>query len=296
MELQYFDRDTAVDAMVAALHRDGVIIVRDHIDAKRMQAHREDVDEMLADEPFADEHFFGGAHRVKFGLFRNGGFTDLLTDSVVGALADAVLLPNCNAYQVHATSCGQILAGGNDQPLHRADDIFEPFLPYVPGGPVRILSFMWAGSDFTEENGATWVAPGSHLWDRDRVATKDDLTQAAMPQGSVAVWIGGTVHGLAASTAPDTRTSIFMSLSAGWLRQEENQYLTVPPDVAERLPLRAQQMLGYRVFGSALGFVDGRDGECLLKEGNSLLLTVDDERGGQAIANTPGPTSNGTSS
>ena len=184
MGLEHFERDASVDHMVAGLHRDGAIIIRDHIDADRMQAHRESVDAMLADEPFADEHFFGGAHRVKFGLFRNGEFTDLLVDPVVEALADAVLLPSCNAYQVHATSCGQVLAGGNDQPLHRADDIFEPFLPYVPGGPVRILSFLWAGSDFTEENGATWVAPGSHLWPRDRMATKADLTQAAMPQGS----------------------------------------------------------------------------------------------------------------
>ncbi len=290
MGIRYFEPSEPVADMVDALTAAGAIIVRNHIPTARMQEFRSDVDAMLDSEPFADEHFFGGAHRVKFGLFREGNFVDLLVDDLVGQLADAVLLPSCNAYQVHATSCGQILAGGNDQPLHRADDIFEPFLPYEPGGPVRILSFMWAGSDFTAENGATRIAPGSHLWPRDRQATDDDLVQAEMPQGSVAVWIGGTVHGLAASTADTTRTSLFMSLSAGWLRQEENQYLTVPAEVAEGLPLRAQQLLGYRVFGSALGFVDGRDGNCLLREGNSLNLTVDEERGGQAIANTAGPT------
>ncbi len=287
--IQSFERDTPVSEMLDALYRDGVVIVREAVERSRMQELQEAVDARVTDQPFADAHFFGGAHRVKFGLFSEGGFVDLLVDPLVGELTDAVLLPNCNAYQVHATSCGQVEAGGNDQPLHRADDIFEPFLPYEPGGPVRILSFMWAGSDFTAGNGATKLAPGSHLWPRDRQATDADLVQAVMPQGSFACWLGGTVHGLSASTADDVRRSIFTSFSAGWLRQEENQYLTVPLEVVEQLPLRAQQLLGYRVFGSALGFVEGRDGNCLLEEGDSLNLTVDLERGGQAIANTPGP-------
>lgn len=247
--------------MLDALYRDGAIIVREAVERSHMDELQEAVDARVADEPFADAHFFGGAHRVRFGLFSEGNFVDLLVDPLVSELADAVLLPHCNAYQVHATSCGQVEAGGNDQPLHRADDIFEPFLPYEPGGPVRILSFMWAGSDFTADNGATRIAPGSHLWPRDRQATDADLVQAVMPQGSFACWLGGTVHGLAASTADDVRRSIFTSFSSGWLRQEENQYLTVPLEVVEQLPLRAQQLLGYRVFGPTAGTDDNDDAD-----------------------------------
>ena len=223
------------------------------------------------------------------GSTQRGEFTDLLIDPVVQGLADEILLPACNAYQVHATSCGQVLGGGTHQPLHRADDIYEPFLPYEPDGPCRILSFIWAGTDFTADNGATRLAPGSHRWPRERQASDSDLTQAIMPRGSMVVWLGGTLHGLSASNVDVPRTSIFTSFSVGWLRQEENQYLTVPPEVTEKLPLRAQQLLGYRVFGSALGFVEGRDGECLLREGVSLNVHADPDRGGQAIANTAGP-------
>ena len=54
---------------------------------------------------------------------------------------------------------------------------------------------------------------------------------------------------------------MFTSYDLGWLRQEENQYLSAPPEAAKELPLRAQQIVGYLTFGSALGFVDGRDAE-----------------------------------
>ena len=288
MPIQSFEREASVDDMVAVLRRDGALVVRAHIAAELMEGFSQAVDARLQTQQFAGE-FFGSRQRLMFGLYSKGEFTELLVDPVVQGLADAILLPACNAYQVHATSCGQVWGGGTDQPLHRADDIYEPFLPYVPDGPCRILSFIWAGTDFTAHNGATRLALGSHRWPRERQATDEDLLQAVMPRGSMVVWLGGVLHGLSASSVEEPRTSLFTSFSAGWLRQEENQYITVPPEVAETLPLRAQQLLGYRVFGSALGFVDGRDGECLLREGVSINVNADPKRGGQAIANTPGP-------
>jgi hypothetical protein len=53
--------------------------------------------------------------------------------------------------------------------------------------------------------------------------------------------------------ANDWRYGIILTYSLGWLRQEENQYLDVPPDVAERLSSELRDMIGYKMY-RALGF------------------------------------------
>ena len=38
-----------------------------------------------------------------------------------------------------------------------------------------------------------------------------------------------------------------------WLRQEENQYLSVPPEVAAEMPVEIQRLVGYHTYSDALG-------------------------------------------
>ncbi len=270
MEIQSFERDASIESMTSTLNRDGVLIIREHVAPERMQGFRRTCDELFETQRSLRHEFFGGKdNRLMFGVFEKAPeLTELLLDPVVGKLADVILLPACNAYQLQVCMFGQVRKGGAEQILHRADDIYEPHLMREPGQS-RILSFMWAGANLTADNGATRIVPGSHHWPRGREAEDSEVTQAVMPSGSLAVWLGGTLHGLAISRVSKPRTSVFMSFSLGWLRSEENQYLAVPPEVAEKLPLRAQQLLGYQIFGSALGFVEGRDPECLLREGEN---------------------------
>jgi ectoine hydroxylase-related dioxygenase (phytanoyl-CoA dioxygenase family) len=64
-----------------------------------------------------------------------------------------------------------------------------------------------------------------------------------------------------------------MSFVVGWLRTEENNTLSTPPDVARRLPRRTQELLGYAahdaiaVGGGYLGAVDLLDPIELLGQG-----------------------------
>ena len=53
--------------------------------------------------------------------------------------------------------------------------------------PELQLASVIALVDFTAENGATRVAPGSHQWDRDRLAEPDEVAVAEMPAGSAVV-------------------------------------------------------------------------------------------------------------
>ncbi len=96
---------------------------------------------------------------------------------------------------------------------------------------------MWAISDFRADNGATLIVPGSHTWPADRQAPPEEVRSAEMPAGSVLFWAGGLLHGAGANVSTDWRYGVILIYSLGWVRQEENQYLDLPPErIASCLP------------------------------------------------------------
>ena len=117
---------------------------------------------------------------------------------------------------------------------------------------------MWAVTDFTAENGGTLLVPGSHRWPKGRRATEEEIVSAEMEAGSVLIWLGGTLHGAGANVSDDWRYGIILTYSLGWLRQEENQALAVPDEVARRLPRDLLDMIGHTMNGS-LGFSEAFD-------------------------------------
>ena len=179
---------------------------------------------------------------------------------------DPVYGPNCHHYRVNVGGALQVWGGGTAQPLHREMGIYSPYVQFDPSWPECILAVNWAGSDFTRDNGATQIVPGSHRWPKERVAEPHEVAQAIMPKGSAVFWLGKVLHGLGASQDPNPRTGILFTMVVNWLTQEENQYIAVPADVARTLPPRAQQLLGYRA-SPTLGWVPGLDQENMLSSG-----------------------------
>jgi ectoine hydroxylase-related dioxygenase (phytanoyl-CoA dioxygenase family) len=121
-----------------------------------------------------------------------------------------------------------------------------------------IVASMWAITDFRADNGGTLIVPGSHKWPAEREATEGEITAAEMPAGSVLYWLGGTLHGAGANSSNDWRYGVILTYSLGWLRQEENQYLNVPPEDAEKLSPQLRNLIGYKMHG-ALGFSLNRE-------------------------------------
>jgi ectoine hydroxylase-related dioxygenase (phytanoyl-CoA dioxygenase family) len=117
---------------------------------------------------------------------------------------------------------------------------------------------MWALDDFTEPNGATHVIPGSHKWVDRTPAPGDDVVQAVMPAASLMFFVGSVFHGGGANTTNRPRLGVILEYVASWLRQQENQYLAVPPEIVLSLRQRLQELLGYNIHGNLLGNVDGR--------------------------------------
>jgi ectoine hydroxylase-related dioxygenase (phytanoyl-CoA dioxygenase family) len=175
--------------------------------------------------------------------------------SVLGAL-DLILGDHASTYQIDLTQLIDIGPGEPGQLIHRDQWSFDRF-PFPPGFEAEIGT-MWAITDFTEEMGATRVIVGSHKWTEDR----DDLdysltTGAVMAKGSVLLYTGSIYHGGGANQSDVHRIGMNVGYSLGWLRQEENQYLVCPPEVARTLPEGLLRLMGYQRGAVAIGYVDG---------------------------------------
>ena len=189
---------------------------------------------------------------------------------LVVSAADTASGPNCHHYHLGASVMLEVHAGGDYQMLHRENAIYQPYIETLPMHEF-ILSTMWAGTDFRRDNGATRLVPGSHRWPETRIAEEHEVASAEMPKGSAVFWLSRTLHGAGKSTTAGGRTGFFHSMIPNWFRQEENQYLVVPPEAAQQLSEPAQQLIGYRA-SKRVGWVKGRDINNLLNEGSGAPI------------------------
>ncbi len=182
---------------------------------------------------------------------RSPACRELVLNPLVNAATDAFLAPFCDRYQLHLTQVIRIRPGQGAQPLHRDRLAWGG---YLQRSIEPQLNMIWAVSNFTRENGATRVAPGSHLWEDGRSARDEEITYAEMVAGSVIIYTGSVIHSGGANVSGTDRVGINITYSLGWLRQEENQYLSCPPEIAATLQPELQRLIGYSMGSYALGY------------------------------------------
>ena len=246
--------------MVAALGDAGCLVVTGLADeparstiVAELAAYVEAAPFRTDDDP--DAFYPGLTQRVTALVARSGQVRELILHPTVTAICDHFLRPTApDGYQLHVTAALNVAPGARAQVLHREED---PFTIFPLPRPHLIVATMWAISDFYAENGGTLLVPGSHRWTADRQPQPDEIVAAEMPAGSVLFWLGGTLHGAGANVSDEWRYGVVLTYSAAWLRQEENQYLDVPAEVAASLSPELQLMLGFKMNG-ALGFHDPR--------------------------------------
>ena len=231
------------------------------------------VDELLGQmHPFIEATPFGGddfvgrrTKRTGALLARSAASRQFIAHPLVLGAVESVLGPNATNFQLHLTQIISIGPGSPAQPLHRDQWCFD-FFPFPPELDVEV-STIWALDDFTEQNGATRIIPHSLLDPKEATADEHRTCQAVMPKGSVVLYTGRTIHGGGANRSEHVRRALNVDYVLGWLRQEENQYLSCPPAVARTLPRDLQKLAGYTIGAYALGYVDDvRDPGALLRE------------------------------
>ena len=259
MKLQYLETDASDQDVIDALERDGACVVLNQAPAEIIEAINVDFRAPFDDLGRSEESDFNGYNTLRIAgiLSISHAAADLAEHPRVLAAADAFLLPKCTSYRFGSLTGIEIWPGESDQELHVDDSMYPLRLPDTQ----LQISAMWALNDFTAENGATRVVPGSH---KQPAPACDDLKElgertvpAVMPKGSLLLYLGTTVHGGGANRSGAPRAGLINTYSLGWLRQEENLYLNVPREVAESHSPTIQRLMGYSKHHSPDGSLGG---------------------------------------
>ncbi len=289
VSLERFTAQSLPDSIYGAIERDGAAIVEGLLSLEVVARVNAEVEAAVtAADPGEAlfnpimEAFHGPFTKQVAGMpgISHTFAVDIMCHPLLLALCDRILAPSCARYQLNLGHLLQRGPGSEEQWLHRDEAVWSD----VPRpAPELQLATVIAFVDFTRDNGATRVVPGSHRWpDRQLLPaeqmtrsapTPDQIAYAEMPAGSAVVYTGGTIHAGGANTTDTQRRGAHLSYCLGWLRTEENNYLSTPPAVAAKLPRLAQELLGYALHdsiprgGGYLGMVRMQDPVELLARG-----------------------------
>jgi ectoine hydroxylase-related dioxygenase (phytanoyl-CoA dioxygenase family) len=255
------------ERILEVMERDGACILADVIAQDKVEETMSEVMPWVERTSFGRDTFTGKQTRRTGALVaRSPACRDLVMNPQVLAAASPFLLQFADRMQLHLTQTIYIGPGQGAQLLHRDRLAWGKFLPREIEPQFNTI---WALTDFTQENGATRVVPGSHRWEWKREPEDSEICQAAMSKGSVLLYTGSVIHSGGENKTDESRMGLNITYCLGWLRQEENQYLSCPPEVARDLPIALQEMLGYTQGNYALGYFSDPDG--LIKDEGGIL-------------------------
>ncbi|WP_409431162.1 phytanoyl-CoA dioxygenase family protein [Mycobacterium sp. SMC-16] len=246
-----------VDADLATMTRDGYVILPDLLSATQLDEIRAAVTPML------DRHgrngFEGRSTQRIYSVLNKTAACDVIADHPrVLALLDRMFLPN---YLLSMLQVINILPGEQAQMLHTDDGFYPLPRPRAALGAATI----WAIDDFTADNGATDVVPGSQLWG-DRLPGDDvERKPVVMSAGSCVFFPGTLWHGGGANRTDLPRLAVTAQYCEPWLRPQEAFTLSMTRDTVRRVSEDIRRMLGYSIHPPFIGQVDGMHPKRLLE-------------------------------
>jgi ectoine hydroxylase-related dioxygenase (phytanoyl-CoA dioxygenase family) len=248
------DADT-IKRQAARIASDGYTIIEGAIEPDLVDELNEDLErlERLYEVRPAGNSFEGEQTMRIYNLLAFGELYERIpVHANVLPVVEQVLDPGC---LVSSLSSITICPGETAQPIHADDQLIPLTKPHAP----TVCNTMWALTDFTEANGATRVIPGSHLADcSPDYGHPYDSVPAEMAKGSVLVWHGSLWHGGGANATQERRVGIAMNYCAGFIRQQENQQLGVPREIAAHFSPRLRELCGYSVYNGLIGHINKR--------------------------------------
>lgn len=246
-----------VDADLAAVERDGCVVLPDLLTASQLEAIR------LAVDPLLDRHgrngFEGRSTQRIYSVLNKTAACDVIADHPrVLALLDRMFMPN---YLLSMLQVINILPGEQAQMLHTDDGFYPLPRPRAALGAATI----WAIDDFTVDNGATDIVPGSHRWG-DELPRDSDRVPVVMTAGSCVFFPGTLWHGGGANRTDRPRLAVTAQYCEPWLRPQEAFTLSMTGNTVRRVSEDIRRMLGYSIHPPFIGQVDGMHPKRLLEK------------------------------
>jgi ectoine hydroxylase-related dioxygenase (phytanoyl-CoA dioxygenase family) len=243
------------------LRRDGYVVLPRLVGSDQLAAIRRDLAPYLTGHLFGRNDFEGlRSERVYALLAKAPSVAGLVEHPAVLELVGAILQPN---YLLSANLAINVHPGETAQVLHSDDGYCRIPRPREPMG----VSAIWAIDDFTGDNGATEVIPGSHTWGDEEPDPGDErIRQITMPAGSAVVFMGTLLHRGGPNCSTVTRLGITPQYCQPWIRPIETMTLAIPPPAVATFSPVVQALLGYSIHPPFIGYVDGRDPRRLLPQ------------------------------
>ncbi len=238
-----------VEADMAALDRDGYVIWEGLLSPEQCAQIREVVSPWLG---HTGRNTFEGLRTQRiYSVLSRARVCDRLVDHPrVLAVLDRLLMPN---YLLSALQAINIQPGEAAQLAHHDDGFYPIPRPRAPLAAATI----WAIDDFTAENGATVIYPGSHRWGKRRPGPDDQALPVVMPAGSCVFFVGTLWHGGGANDTDRERLAVTAQYCQPWLRPMEAYTLSISRDIARAVSDDIRRMLGYSIHPPFVGNVDG---------------------------------------
>jgi ectoine hydroxylase-related dioxygenase (phytanoyl-CoA dioxygenase family) len=256
MSLIHLPPTATIDDVVRCLDEEGYCIVDNAVSDTVIDAVNQQMASYIDVTDDGDNNALGKQTRRSGAVIARSTASHAMINHplVVGAMTK-YLSRNASKVQLNLTQVIAIGPGNKEQFLHRDEGCWDWF-DHFPVDFQTEVSTIWALDDFTDENGATRVIPRSHK--NDLIPTDftiKDTVPAEMKKGSVLIYSGKTIHGGGPNRSQGWRRALNVDYCVGWLRQEENQYLVVPPELAKTLPEDFQRLIGYDFGAASLGYV-----------------------------------------
>ena len=252
MSIEQFKHKENTASIVAALDRDGAVVVRDVIDASTTRCIVEELRESFAALPQAQAKLDPD---VIFA--QSPSAVAQIAHPCVQEVVAAILLRHCSSVQLGAADAVEMRAGADAQNLALDAGVYNM---RIPGVELQV-SAIWALADLTADNGAPTLIPGSHRGDKMRMPDSQDMLTVPMTRGSLLLCMGWTLRGWSANGSGQSSAALVNRYSLGWLRPEVNFILSLPAAVAESCPVDVRRLLGFESYENGrLGRYPGESG------------------------------------
>ncbi len=253
MELIRLPNTATSEEVAKALKEHGHCIVENLVAPEVMDRIAEEMSEFITTSPYGEDKFLGNlTQRTGSLVARSETARELIRHPLVLDSAKKHLSKS-STMQLQLTQIITVNPGAPSQILHQ-DQLAWDFFDF-PDDFETQCNTLWAMTEYTAENGATRVVPNSMYAGARQKFTEEQTVVAEMPKGSVMIYTGKIYHGAGTNTTDKIRQAININYCAGWLRQEENQYLATPPEIAQTLDDEMLKLMGYQCACFAMGYV-----------------------------------------
>ena len=244
--------DLTARADIEHVLQNGYVIIPGCFTKDEAKEARDEIDRLLGDAPLGGRNDFEGlnTNRIYSLLNKSRVFDKFTILPRVLALNDYFLDPGYLLSALHTIS---INPGEKAQALHHDDGYIQAPRPRPPFGAAIMVAF----DQYTAENGATRIIPGSHTWGSDRKGTPQETIPALVPEGGVVYFISTLIHGGGANVSNKARKSATVQYCKPYIRPIENQILAVDPRKLDGIHPRIVEMMGYKHMQPFMGYADG---------------------------------------